>query len=98
MSENNRASFKQIEKRGLSMKKKAILVASIALLFISISLQPVSAQMTSTQNIELQEATVIEKFMDEIERIASESQTSGDFIEHLQDLCLNVEYRNCTIV
>jgi hypothetical protein len=98
MSENNRASFKQIEKRGLSMKKKAILVASIALLFISISLQPVSAQMTSTQNIELQEVTVIEKFMDEIERIASESQTSCDFIEHLQDLCLNVEYRNCTIV
>jgi len=80
------------------MNKKAILTGSIVLLFISISLQPISAEMTSTQNIELQEATMIEKFMDDLECCASESQTFSDFVEKLQNLCLNNEYRNCTIV
>jgi hypothetical protein len=80
------------------MNKKTILTASIALLFISISYQPISAEMTSTQNIELQEATIMEKFMDDLERCASESQTFSDFIEKLQNLCLNNEYQNCTIV
>ena len=47
------------------MNKKAILTGSIALLFISISLQPISAEMTSTQNMELQEAAMIEKFIDD---------------------------------
>jgi len=80
------------------MNKKAFLAASIALLFISISLLPVSAQKTSIQDIELQEATVIEKFMDEVERIASKSQTFCDFAEKLQDLCLNIEYGKFTVV
>ena len=80
------------------MNKKTFLAASIALLFISISLLPVTAQKTSTQDMELQEATVVEKFMDEVERIASESQTFRDFAEKLQDLCLNNEYRKFTIV
>jgi hypothetical protein len=80
------------------MNKKAFLAASIALLFISISLLPVSAQKTSTQAMELQEATVVGKFMDDIERIASETQTFHDFAEKLQDLCLNIDYGNFTIV
>jgi len=45
------------------MNKKTFLAASITLLFISISLLPVTAQKTSTQNIELQESTAVEKFM-----------------------------------
>ena len=80
------------------MNKKAFLAASIAVLFISITLLPVSAQKTSTQDIALQEATVVGKFMDEIERIASESQTSRDFAEKLQDLCLSNDYGKFTIV
>jgi len=80
------------------MNKKVFPTAGIIILFISIFVHPVSAQMTSTQNIELQEATIIEKFMDEIESVASESQTYCDFVEKLQDHCLNSEYRNCTIV
>jgi hypothetical protein len=80
------------------MNKKAFLAASIALLLILISLLPVSAQKTSTQDIELQEATAVEKFMNETERIASESQTFHDFAEKLQDLCLRDDYRNFTIV
>jgi hypothetical protein len=54
--------------------------------------------MTSTQDIELTEATMVEKFMDEVEHIASESQTFHDFSEKLQDLCLNVDYGKFTIV
>jgi len=80
------------------MNKKAILAGSIIFLFISISLQPISAEMTSTQNNELQEATLIEKFMDDFEYCVSESQTFSDFVENLQNLYLNNEYRNCTIV
>ena len=80
------------------MNKKLFLTGSIIILFISISFQPVSAQMTSTQTIALQEATMIEKFMDEIECAASESQTYCGFVEKLQDLCLNSEYTNYTIV
>jgi hypothetical protein len=80
------------------MNKKAILTGSIALLFISISLQPISAEMTSTQNMELQEAAMIEKFIDGLECCASESQTFSDFVEKLQNLCLSNEYRNCTII
>jgi hypothetical protein len=80
------------------MNKKAFLAASIALLFISISLLPVSAQKTSTQDTELQEATMVEKFMDEVERIASESQTFRDFAEKLQDICLSNDYGKFTIV
>jgi len=79
------------------MRKKAFLAASITLLFISIPLLPVSAQITSTQNKELPEATIIEKFMNEIECYASESPTFDDFVEKLQELGLNTEYKNCTI-
>jgi hypothetical protein len=88
----------ELKKRGLPMMKKAFLATSIAILFISVSLLPVSAQATSTQNTEAQEAIVIESFMDEIECIASESQTFSDFVEKLQDRCMNSEYENCTIV
>ena len=98
MSENNKFTFKQVEKRGLSMVKKAYLATSIAILFISVSALPISAQMTSIQNTEVQEAIIIENFMDEIEQIASESQTFNDFIENLQDCCMNTEYKNNTIV
>ena len=80
------------------MNKKAILAGSIALLFISISLQPISAEIISTQSIELQQASLIEKFMDDLECCASESQTFSDFVDNLQTLYLNNEYRNCTIV
>ena len=98
MSKNNKSILKQIEKRGLSMMKKAFLATSIAILFISISVLPVSAQITSTQNTEVQEAIVIENLMDEIEQIASESLTYNDFIENLQDCYINTEYNNNTIV
>jgi len=80
------------------MMKKAFLAISLTLLFISLSVLPVSAQMTSTQNIEVQEAIVIDNFMDEIEQIASESQTFNDFIKNLQDCCNTTEYKNNTIV
>lgn len=80
------------------MNKKAFLAGTIALLFISISSLPVAAQKTSTEDIELQEATVVEKFMDEVERIASESQTFSDFDENLQELCLTNNYTTLPIV
>jgi hypothetical protein len=80
------------------MMKKAFLAMSITILFISVSVLPVSAQMISTQNTEVQEAIMIENFMGEIEQIASESQTFNDFIENLQDCCMSTEYKNNTIV
>lgn len=80
------------------MNKKAFLTANIIIIFISISFQPVTAHVTTTQNMEIQEATVFEKFMDELECVASESKTYCDFVEKIQGLCLNNEYRNCTII
>jgi hypothetical protein len=80
------------------MHKKIFLTGSIAFLFIGVALLPITAQMTSTEDIALQETTVIEKFMDDVERIASESQTFRDFAQKLQDLCLNNEYSKFTIV
>ena len=58
MSKNNKSTLKQIKTRGLSMMKKAFLATGIAILFISVSVLPVSAQITSTQNTEVKEATV----------------------------------------
>jgi hypothetical protein len=87
----------ELIKRGHFMNKKTFLAASIALLFISTSLLPVTAQKTSTQNMEIQETAAVEKFMDEIEHIASESQTYRDFAEKLQNLCLSNDYGKFTI-
>ena len=36
--------------------------------------------------------------MDDVERIASESQTFSDFIQKIQDLCLSNEYIKYPIV
>lgn len=80
------------------MNKKVFLAVSVTLLFISISALPVYAQMTSEQDLVSQEATTVDKFMDEVEHIASESQTFRDFAEKLQNLCLNNEYGKFTIV
>jgi hypothetical protein len=80
------------------MNKKTFLAGTIALLFISISLLPVSAQKTAADDMVQQEVTVVEKFMDDVERIASESQTFSDFSEKLQDLCQINNYGKFPIV
>jgi hypothetical protein len=49
----------ELIKRGHFMNKKTFLAASIALLFISTSLLPVTAQKTSTQNMEIQETAAV---------------------------------------
>ncbi|DAC72681.1 MAG TPA: hypothetical protein DSN98_03815 [Thermoplasmata archaeon] len=80
------------------MYKKTLLTLSVALLFIGVAILPITAQMTQTEDIALQETNVIEKFMDNVERIASESQTFSEFSQKLQDLLLNSEFSKFTIV
>jgi hypothetical protein len=70
------------------MIKKAFLTGSIAFLFIAVSLLSVTAETTQTSSVESQETTLIEKFMDDVEQIASESQNSHEFFEKIKDLCL----------
>lgn len=56
------------------------------LLLIGIALSPLSTGTIVREDMLLQEATAIEKFMDEVEQIASESQTFYDFAQKVQAL------------
>lgn len=76
-----------MEKEALSMKKKAIIATSIVILLIGITVSPISSGTTIRQGIRLQETTAIEKFMNEIEHIASESQNFNDFVQGVKELC-----------
>jgi hypothetical protein len=80
------------------MVKKAFITASIVFLFISVALLPASAQMAPTEDIVSRETTVVERFMDDVERIASESQTFQEFAVKFQDLCSNTQYSKFPVI
>jgi hypothetical protein len=80
------------------MYKKTFLAGSMVFLFIGVALLPASAQMAPTEDIVSQEATMVEKFMDDVERIATESQTFQDFAVKFKDLCVNTQYSRFTVV
>ncbi|KYK20464.1 hypothetical protein AYK25_04695 [Thermoplasmatales archaeon SM1-50] len=80
------------------MYKKTILVGTMILLLLGVTVLPVSALMTSTEAIKYQETTTIERFMDDAEHIASESQTFGDFIQRVRDLSLTKDYGSYPVI
>jgi hypothetical protein len=80
------------------MIKKAFLPGSIMVLLIAGSLIPVIAQTTQTTSIESQETTLLEKFMNDIEQIASESQNSHEFFEKIRDLCQSNDYSSYPMI
>jgi hypothetical protein len=80
------------------MIKKALLSGSIAFLFIAVSLIPATAETTQLTSVESQETTLIEKFMNNVEQIAAESQSPHEFFEKIQDLCLSNEYSSYPVV
>jgi len=73
------------------MNKKTIIAGSILFLLIGITLSPISAGTTVRESFILQEATAIEKFMDNVEQIASESHNFNDFAQSVQELGQNDE-------
>jgi len=80
------------------MYKKIFLTGIIMLFLIGITLSPISAQMTLTENTSYQETRAIENFMDSVESIATESQTFSEFIQKLRDLCFTNEYIKFPVV
>lgn len=74
------------------MNKKIILVGSVIFLIIGLTFTQVSAQNLVNDDIINKEATAIDQFMDEVERISSESQNFYDFAQKFRDLCENNDY------
>jgi hypothetical protein len=85
------------EKEGLSMVKKIFLAGIITVLFAGLIISPATAQLTQTDT-STQETSTIERFMEDVEIIASESQSFSEFIEKLQTLCLTNDYIRFPIV
>lgn len=80
------------------MHKKTILAGTMVLLFLGVTLLPASAQMASSEITQYQETTVIERFMDDVERIALESHSFGDFVQSVQNLCCTQDYGKYPVV
>ena len=67
------------------MIKKTLFALGITFLFIAVAL-PISA-LTTTENVEAQEAAAIDQFMNEVERLAGNSKSYTEFLQKLKDLC-----------
>lgn len=72
--------------------KKTLIAGSMALLFIAVCFVPASALPVQSNEDALQEATLLETFMEKVEAIAAESTTFNAFAEKLQNLCLSTEF------
>jgi hypothetical protein len=68
------------------MIKKATLTIGITFLFVALAFQA-SALTPPTDSLQVQEATIVEKFMNKVEQIATESTSLSEFYEKLQTLC-----------
>jgi hypothetical protein len=80
------------------MMKKAFLTGSVVFLFMATIFLPVSAETTQTSSVAVQETTLIDQFMNDVEQIASESQNSHEFCEKIKDLCLDNKYAHFPVV
>jgi hypothetical protein len=86
------------EKEGLPMVKKILLAGLITVLFAGLIISPATAQLTQTDEASAKESGAIERFMDDVEIIATTSQSFSEFIEKLQTLCLTNDYIKYPIV
>ncbi len=70
----------------------------ITFLFVGLIVSPATAEMTQTDDTSNQETRAIERFMEDVEIIAAESQSFSEFIEKLQTICLTNEYIKYPVV
>ncbi len=70
------------------MIKKTLFAVGITFLFIAVAL-PISALTATTEKVEAQEATAIDQFMNEVERLAGNSKSYTEFLQKLKDFCNN---------
>ncbi len=80
------------------MYKKIFLAGMITLLFLGIAIAPATAQLTLQNDTSYQETSAIERFMDDVETIATNSQTFSEFMEKLQTICLTNDYFKYPVV
>ena len=80
------------------MYKKTILAGTMIFLLIGVAVLPASAKTTLAEDLRRQETTVIEQFMNDVECIASESQSFTDFTQKLQNLLFTKDYGKFPIV
>jgi hypothetical protein len=80
------------------MNKIKILAGCIVLLFLGVALTPASAQRMTVEELVLQEAIAVEKFMDEVESIAAESETFREFAQKFRDLCTKDNYDRFPVI
>ncbi len=85
------------EKEGIHMVKKILLAGIITVLFAGLIISPATAQLTQ-EEVSLKETRTIERFMDDVEIIAADSQSFSEFIEKLQTLCLTNDYIQYPVV
>lgn len=67
-------------------------------LLMGVALLPVSAQTTSSEELACQETTTIETFMQDVERIAFESNTFSEFVQKLRDLVFEKDYSKYAVI
>ncbi len=80
------------------MYKKMFFAGMITFLFVGLIVSPATAEMTQTDDTSNQETRAIERFMEDVEIIAAESQSFSEFIEKLQTICLTNEYIKYPVV
>ncbi len=80
------------------MYKKTILATTMIFLLMGVALLPVSAQTTSSEELACQETTTIETFMQDVERIAFESNTFSEFVQKLRDLVFEKDYSKYAVI
>jgi hypothetical protein len=74
------------------MVKKIFLAGMMIALMGGIIVAPATAQLVQTDNTSLLESRTMERFMDDVEAIAAESQSFSEFIEKLSELCQTNDY------
>lgn len=80
------------------MYKKQLLALAMVFLLGGVTILPVSAQVTQTEKIAVQETTIVDSFVDDVERIASESTSFSDFAQKLRNHFLDADYSSYPVV
>jgi hypothetical protein len=80
------------------MNKKPLLAVTMVFLLAGVTILPVSAQVIQTEKIASQETTLVDSFIDDVERIASESISFSDFAQRLRNHLLDADYSSCPVV
>lgn len=80
------------------MYKKTILAATMVFLLMGVTMLPVSAQMTITDDLASQEATTIDAFMQDVEQIAVESSTFSEFVQKFRNLVFDKDYSKYAVI